>query len=134
MWCVGKISRLYSFTYSLQSYPQATGLETPLTEVEKNFIKPFQETTHEQTTPPQLVTLGQTFWYWLKLGFISFGGPAGQIAIMHQDLVEKKRWISERRFLHALNYRKQGTHHAPLQTVKGKPYDSRTPSLYHARI
>jgi chromate transporter len=42
--------------------------------------------------------------YWLKLGFISFGGPAGQIAIMHRELVEQKRWISERRFLHALNY------------------------------
>ncbi|HEX5130634.1 MAG TPA: chromate efflux transporter [Usitatibacter sp.] len=42
--------------------------------------------------------------FWLKLGFISFGGPAGQIAIMHRELVEKKRWISERRFLHALNY------------------------------
>ena len=55
-------------------------------------------------TPPPPVTLGQAFWYWLKLGFISFGGPAGQIAIMHQDLVEKKRWISERRYLHALNY------------------------------
>jgi len=54
--------------------------------------------------PPPPVTLGQAFWYWLKLGFISFGGPAGQIAIMHQDLVEKKRWISEKRFLHALNY------------------------------
>lgn len=53
---------------------------------------------------PQPVSLGQAFWYWLKLGFISFGGPAGQIAIMHQDLVEKKRWISERRYLHALNY------------------------------
>lgn len=56
------------------------------------------------TQPPEPVTLVQAFRYWLKLGFISFGGPAGQIAIMHQDLVEKKRWISERRFLHALNY------------------------------
>src|SRR5512136_2519891 len=55
-------------------------------------------------TPPQPVTFGQAFWYWLKLGFISFGGPAGQISIMHQDLVEKRRWLSERRFLHALNY------------------------------
>ncbi|WP_035383508.1 chromate efflux transporter [Ferriphaselus sp. R-1] len=53
---------------------------------------------------PVPVTLAQAFWYWLKLGFISFGGPAGQISIMHQDLVERKRWISERRFLHALNY------------------------------
>jgi chromate transporter len=43
-------------------------------------------------------------WFWLKLGFISFGGPAGQISIMHQELVERRRWISERRFLHALNY------------------------------
>jgi len=44
------------------------------------------------------------FYFWLKLGFISFGGPAGQIAIMHQELVEKRRWISEDRFLHALNF------------------------------
>jgi len=42
--------------------------------------------------------------YWLKLGFISFGGPAGQISIMHEELVVRKRWISEQRFLHALNY------------------------------
>lgn len=53
---------------------------------------------------PAAVTLREAFWYWLKLGFVSFGGPAGQIAIMHADLVEKRRWISEQRFLHALNY------------------------------
>jgi chromate transporter len=50
------------------------------------------------------ISFGQAFLFWLKLGFISFGGPAGQIAIMHQELVERRRWISERRFLHALNY------------------------------
>jgi chromate transporter len=42
--------------------------------------------------------------FWLQLGLVSFGGPAGQIAIMHRELVERRRWISERRFLHALNY------------------------------
>src|SRR6187200_1454896 len=47
---------------------------------------------------------GEALAYWLKLGFISFGGPAGQIALMHQELVERRRWISEGRFLHALNY------------------------------
>ena len=55
-------------------------------------------------TAPPAVSLGEAFWFWLKLGLISFGGPAGQIAIMHQELVEKRRWLSERRFLHALNY------------------------------
>src|SRR4051812_40211880 len=49
-------------------------------------------------------TEGQAFRFWLKLGFISFGGPAGQIAIMHDELVERRAWISERRFLHALNF------------------------------
>nr|WP_315398804.1 chromate efflux transporter [uncultured Duganella sp.] len=56
------------------------------------------------TAAPAAVGFGAAFLYWLKLGFISFGGPAGQIAIMHQELVERRRWISERRFLHALNY------------------------------
>jgi chromate transporter len=53
---------------------------------------------------PAAVSLREALLYWLKLGFISFGGPAGQIAVMHQELVERRRWISERRFLHALNY------------------------------
>jgi chromate transporter len=55
-------------------------------------------------TRPAPVSLRQAFWYWLKLGLISFGGPAGQIALMHAELVERRRWISEQRFLHALNY------------------------------
>jgi chromate transporter len=54
--------------------------------------------------PPTTVSFAQALRFWLKLGFISFGGPAGQIAIMHAELVERRRWISERRFLHALNY------------------------------
>jgi chromate transporter len=54
--------------------------------------------------PPREVDFGDAVRFWLKLGFVSFGGPAGQIAIMHEELVERRRWISERRFLHALNY------------------------------
>ncbi|MBS1177294.1 MAG: chromate transporter, chromate ion transporter family [Proteobacteria bacterium] len=53
---------------------------------------------------PEAVRFGEALRFWLKLGFISFGGPAGQIAIMHSELVERRRWISEQRFLHALNY------------------------------
>src|SRR5688572_19373353 len=60
-------------------------------------------TTARPITAPS-VPFAEAFRFWLKLGFISFGGPAGQIAIMHQELVERGRWISERRFLHALNY------------------------------
>src|SRR5687768_6944118 len=52
----------------------------------------------------RFVPFMEAFRFWLKLGFISFGGPAGQIAIMHRELVERRRWISEERFLHALNY------------------------------
>ncbi|MEI6084201.1 MAG: chromate efflux transporter [Verrucomicrobiota bacterium] len=54
--------------------------------------------------PDRPPTFAQAFRFWVKLGFISFGGPTGQIAIMHTELVEKKKWISESRFLHALNY------------------------------
>ena len=50
------------------------------------------------------VPFAEAFRFWVKLGFISFGGPAGQIAIMHRELVDRRRWISEERFLHALNY------------------------------
>ncbi|KTW02507.1 chromate efflux transporter [Sphingomonas sanguinis] len=53
---------------------------------------------------PEPVTLGQAFWVWLRIAMLSFGGPAGQIAVMHRILVDEKRWIGEQRFLHALNY------------------------------
>ena len=56
------------------------------------------------TEKPEPASFVEALTYWLKLGFISFGGPAGQISMMHQELVEKRRWISEHRFLHALNY------------------------------
>ncbi|WP_205929695.1 chromate transporter, partial [Neisseria meningitidis] len=55
-------------------------------------------------TEIESISFWQAFKFWLKLGFISFGGPAGQIAVMHQELVEEKKWISEQRFMHALNY------------------------------
>jgi chromate transporter len=60
--------------------------------------------TPSTLTRPAPVRFREAFRFWLKLGFISFGGPAGQISIMHQQLVENRRWISERRFLHTLNY------------------------------
>src|SRR2546425_9132643 len=61
----------------------------------------------DRQTVPQRVgapSFGEAFRFWLKLGFISFGGPTGQIALMHTELVEKRKWISDERFLHALNY------------------------------
>ena len=60
--------------------------------------------TQGTTARPAPVPFAQAFWFWLKLGCISFGGPAGQMAIMHTELVERRRWISEKRFLHALNF------------------------------
>jgi len=56
------------------------------------------------TEAPAPVSFWEAAQYWFKLGFISFGGPAGQIAMMHQELVEKRRWISEHRYLHGLNF------------------------------
>src|SRR5437588_4556656 len=56
------------------------------------------------TSPTSGPSFGEAFRFWVKLGFISFGGPTGQIAIMQTELVERKRWISQSRFLHALNY------------------------------
>ncbi|RYE72339.1 MAG: chromate transporter, partial [Hyphomicrobiales bacterium] len=55
-------------------------------------------------TAPATPTLAEATRVWLKIGLLSFGGPAGQIALMHKELVEERRWIGERRFLHALNY------------------------------
>lgn len=54
--------------------------------------------------PPPAPSFGEALRYWLRLGCISFGGPAGQIAMMHKELVEKRRWISDAHFLHALNF------------------------------
>jgi chromate transporter len=65
-------------------------------------LAPTPSPTPQEPVPD--VPFWEALKFWLKLGFISFGGPAGQIAIMHRELVEEKRWISERRFLHALNY------------------------------
>jgi len=65
---------------------------------------PLPSTQQDILKTPEPVSFWEAFVYWLKLGFISFGGPAGQISMMHQELVEKRRWISEPRFLHALNY------------------------------
>ncbi len=58
----------------------------------------------ERADLPPSVSFAEALRFWLKLGFISFGGPAGQIALLHTELVERRRWISERRFLHALNF------------------------------
>jgi chromate transporter len=60
--------------------------------------------TGEVGEPVHGVSFREASRFWTKLGFINFGGPTGQIAIMHDELVERRRWISKARFLHALNY------------------------------
>ncbi|HEY9104724.1 chromate efflux transporter [Chitinimonas sp.] len=67
-------------------------------------MPPSLETDRSLNSPVAPISLAEAWRFWLKLGLISFGGPAGQIAIMHSELVERRRWLSERRFLHALNY------------------------------
>jgi chromate transporter len=62
---------------------------------------PPNENPQSEITHPKF---GEAFLFWLKLGFISFGGPAGQIALMHKELVERKKWIDDESFLHALNF------------------------------
>ncbi|NVO17697.1 MAG: chromate efflux transporter [Rhodoplanes sp.] len=62
------------------------------------------EPVAEPAPPPTVPTLGAATRVWARIGLLSFGGPAGQIALMHKELVEERRWIGERRFLHALNY------------------------------
>jgi len=60
--------------------------------------------TRDAVTPAAPISFGEALRVWTKIGWLSFGGPAGQIALMHRELVERRRWISESRFLHALNY------------------------------
>ena len=75
-----------------------------MTKDEKEVKQRTPETSPDGLARPPRVSFGEAFRFWVKLGFISFGGPAGQIAIMHRELVERRRWLSEERFLHALNY------------------------------
>jgi chromate transporter len=75
---------------------------SPESSVPRSGLPPVSN--EETGKSPALVPFREAFKYWLRLGFINFGGPAGQIAIMHDELVDKKRWISNGRFLHALNF------------------------------
>ncbi len=75
-----------------------------MNKAESNGPRPDASEVAAPKPAPRTVPFGEALRFWLKLGLISFGGPAGQIAIMHRELVERRRWISEARFLHALNY------------------------------
>jgi chromate transporter len=63
-----------------------------------------RRTDDSASVAPPRPSFAEAFWVWARIGLLSFGGPAGQIALMHRELVEERRWISEERFLHALNY------------------------------
>ena len=80
--------------------PTARLRRKPKKYVENLVVK----TTLEESVSLKSVGFWDAFRFWMKLGWISFGGPTGQIAIMHHELVDEKQWISESRFLHALNY------------------------------
>src|SRR5436309_12395922 len=68
------------------------------------LVSEVTATESVQTVPRHGVSLGEAFHVWLRVALLSFGGPAGQIAVMHRIIVDEKRWVSEERFLHALNY------------------------------
>jgi chromate transporter len=96
-----------SMQYPLRPHPQnPASSHSPVTFL--LLMTPLQPEAEQETLagpgPRDLVPLRSAIRYWAKLGFINFGGPAGQIAIMHDELVDRKRWISNNRFLHALNY------------------------------
>jgi chromate transporter len=69
-----------------------------------NLLEEYQKSVSENLQIPAAVSFGEAVRVWARIGLLSFGGPAGQIALMHRELVERRRWISETRFLHALNY------------------------------
>src|SRR6476659_5042327 len=76
----------------------------PSREPDVNDDAATRTSTTARELPSHGVSLGEAFWTWMRVAALSFGGPAGQIAVMHRILVEEKRWVSEERFLHALNY------------------------------
>src|SRR6266487_5546359 len=72
--------------------------------IQPSLSSPQPAISHDRDAARHGVSLGEAFRVWLRVAMLSFGGPAGQIAVMHRIVVEEKRWISESRFLHALNY------------------------------
>src|SRR6201990_3528212 len=67
-------------------------------------VNPAIRVTGGEVVPAHGVSFAEAFKVWLRVALLSFGGPAGQIAVMHRIVVEERRWISEARFLHALHY------------------------------